>query len=145
MERDMLAQELEETFDAVVLCTGSTVPRDLPIAGRDLKGVHFAMDFLSHQNKVISGELPMLEAEFNVAGQEVVVIGGARYRCRLCGYFQSPGSQKHHPNRITEQATCRQALGQPLARMANDPEHFHFTQRRGRTPMVSAYQAIHWQ
>ena len=47
-------QQLHDDFDAVVLCTGSTMPRDLPIPGRNLKGVHFAMDFLTQQNRRVS-------------------------------------------------------------------------------------------
>ncbi|GAB5525606.1 MAG: glutamate synthase subunit beta [Roseivirga sp.] len=74
--KDITADRLEELYDAVVLCTGSTVPRDLPIEGRALKGVHYAMEFLTHQNKVISKELSMLSDELNVKGKNVVVIGG---------------------------------------------------------------------
>src|SRR6478752_6670308 len=48
-------QQLREDFDAIVLSGGSTIPRDLPIPGRNLKGVHFAMDFLSQQNKRVAG------------------------------------------------------------------------------------------
>lgn len=73
---DISAGELDEQFDAVVLCTGATVPRDLPIPGRALKGVHFAMDFLTHQNKVLGGEIAQRSNEFTVTGQNVVVIGG---------------------------------------------------------------------
>lgn len=74
--KDVTAEELEAQYDAVVLCTGSTVPRDLPIEGRELKGVHYAMEFLTHQNKVISREVKALAPELNVNGKDVVVIGG---------------------------------------------------------------------
>lgn len=70
------AMELESQYDAVVLCTGSTVPRDLPIEGRELKGVHFAMKFLTHQNQVISQELESLSDHLNVKGKQVIVLGG---------------------------------------------------------------------
>lgn len=61
-------------FDAVVLAVGSTIGRDMPILGRDLKGIHFAMDFLPLQNKTCAGdfEKPKISAE----GKNVVVIGG---------------------------------------------------------------------
>src|SRR6478609_1413230 len=49
-------QQLREDFDAIVLSGGSTIPRDLPIPGRNLKGVHFAMDFLTQQNRRVSGK-----------------------------------------------------------------------------------------
>jgi glutamate synthase (NADPH/NADH) small chain len=65
---------LKEDFDAVVICTGSTVPRDLPIPNRDLSGIHFAMDFLTRQNKEISG-YPVSQ-KISAKGKNVVVIGG---------------------------------------------------------------------
>ena len=73
---DITARELNELYDAVVLCTGATIPRDLPIAGRNLQGVHFAMEFLTHQNKLVSGELTEENPELNVKDKHVVVIGG---------------------------------------------------------------------
>ena len=65
--------ELLSRYDAVVLCPGSEVPRDLKIAGRDLKGVHFALEFLIAQNLEIQGRG---ENPIDVAGKKVVVIGG---------------------------------------------------------------------
>lgn len=68
-------QQLHEDFDAIVICTGSTVPRDLPIPGRNLKGVHFAMDFLTQQNRRVSDK--HIDGEQLWATQKnVVVIGG---------------------------------------------------------------------
>src|SRR5215510_13982001 len=53
---DLSAAELRRGFDAVLLCLGSEQPRDLPIPGRDLRGIHFAMDFLTQQNKRNAGD-----------------------------------------------------------------------------------------
>lgn len=72
---DISAKELLDTFDAVVLAGGSTIPRDLPIPGHELKGVHFAMDFLSQQNREVSG-LPEKEERILAKDKHVVVIGG---------------------------------------------------------------------
>jgi len=73
---DEAAARLVERHDAVVLAGGSEAPRDLPIAGRDLRGVHFAMDFLPQQNRRI-GEEPQPGIEPIMAtGRHVVVIGG---------------------------------------------------------------------
>jgi glutamate synthase (NADPH/NADH) small chain len=69
------AQHLQEEFDAVVICGGASAPRDLPIPGRDLKGVHFAMDFLSQQNKRVAGDR-IFSGDILASGQNVVVIGG---------------------------------------------------------------------
>lgn len=68
------ASELAK-YDAVVLAGGSTVPRDLPIPGRELKGVHFAMEFLKQQNKRV-GNSPISEADILATGKHVLVIGG---------------------------------------------------------------------
>src|SRR5215472_11345644 len=54
---DLSVSELRKGFDAVVLCIGSEVPRDLEVPGRELAGVHFAMDFLSQQNRRVAGEV----------------------------------------------------------------------------------------
>ena len=68
-------QQLREEFDAIVLSGGSTIPRDLPIPGRNFKGVHFAMDFLTQQNRRVSGKKVEMEDIF-ATGKHVVVIGG---------------------------------------------------------------------
>lgn len=73
---DISASELMETYDAIVLCGGATIPRDLPIPGRDLKGVHFAMDFLTRQNRKVSGLWQEEMGEISAKGKNVVVIGG---------------------------------------------------------------------
>jgi len=73
---DKKAEELAEEHDAVILSGGSEAPRDLPIEGRDLNGIHFAMDFLPQQNRRVSGE-PLQNIEPILAGgKHVVVIGG---------------------------------------------------------------------
>ncbi|CAA7616982.1 Glutamate synthase (NADPH) small chain [Candidatus Terasakiella magnetica] len=67
--------ELLSGFDAVLLTGGSEKPRDLPVPGRDLAGVHFAMDFLTQQNRRVSGEAVGV-ADILATGKKVVVIGG---------------------------------------------------------------------
>ncbi|HEX8350629.1 MAG TPA: glutamate synthase subunit beta, partial [Hymenobacter sp.] len=73
--KDISAATLLRDFDAVVLAGGSTIPRDLGIPGRELKGVHFAMDFLKQQNKRV-GEREFPQEPILATGQDVVVIGG---------------------------------------------------------------------
>jgi len=68
--------DLLRQFSAVVLTGGSTIPRDLPAQGRDLKGIHFAMDFLKQQNKRVSRLLDKNEEPIMATGKHVVVIGG---------------------------------------------------------------------
>src|SRR6202000_3494368 len=69
------ADELVRSNDGVILAGGSTIPRNLPIPGRELKGVHFAMDFLKQQNKRVSG-IGFDAEDILATGKDVVVIGG---------------------------------------------------------------------
>ncbi len=68
------AGHLQKEFDAVLLAGGAELPRDLPVQGRELQGVHFAMDFLPQQNKVDAGD--KFTEQIITAGKHVVVIGG---------------------------------------------------------------------
>ncbi|HEY1594446.1 MAG TPA: glutamate synthase subunit beta, partial [Thermoleophilaceae bacterium] len=72
---DIDARELREQFDAIVIATGSTVPRDLPVPGRELDGVHFAMDYLEQRNRFVAGD-GAPPAPISAAGKHVVIIGG---------------------------------------------------------------------
>ena len=73
---DLSMADIEKNYDAIILSGGSEKPRDLPIEGRDLSGIHFAMDFLPLQNKVISYEISENEKSITANGKHVVVIGG---------------------------------------------------------------------
>jgi glutamate synthase (NADPH/NADH) small chain len=73
---DVPADKLLKDYDAVVLTGGAEAPRDLPVPGRELKGIHFAMDFLPQQNRRVSGEKADDGAPILAAGKHVVVIGG---------------------------------------------------------------------
>ncbi|MEY2659750.1 MAG: glutamate synthase, small subunit domain protein [Pseudomonadota bacterium] len=68
------AEQLQKEFDAVLLAGGSEQSRDLPVPGRDLSGVHFAMEFLPQQNKVNAGDT--LKGQLRADGKHVIVIGG---------------------------------------------------------------------
>ena len=72
----MTGDELRANFDAVVLAIGSRKPRDLPVPGRELDGVHFAMDFLTQQNRRVAGDVVPAEGAILATGKNVVVIGG---------------------------------------------------------------------
>ena len=73
---DLSMADIEKNYDAIILSGGSEKPRDLPIEGRDFSGIHFAMDFLPLQNKVISYEISENEKSITANGKHVVVIGG---------------------------------------------------------------------
>jgi glutamate synthase (NADPH) small chain len=68
------ADEVLNAYDAVVLAGGAEQPRDLPVTGRELDGVHFAMDFLGPNNKVVAGDV--ISDQIKATGKHVVVIGG---------------------------------------------------------------------
>ncbi|ADJ28429.1 glutamate synthase subunit beta [Nitrosococcus watsonii] len=70
------ARSLLEKFDAMVLTGGSEDPRDLPIPGRDLEGIHFAMDFLTQQNRRLAGNPPPPHEAISAKDKHVIVIGG---------------------------------------------------------------------
>ncbi|MBE7501923.1 MAG: glutamate synthase subunit beta [Verrucomicrobiales bacterium] len=82
--RNYPARRLLSEFDAVILCTGATQPRDLPVEGRPLTGVHFAMDFLTANTR------SLLDAQqngrfINAAGKDVVILGGGDTGTDCCG------------------------------------------------------------
>ena len=72
--RDIPWDELRTRYDAVVVATGAPVPRDLPIPGRDLAGVHFAMEYLVQQNRAGAGD--DVPVQITAEGKHVVVLGG---------------------------------------------------------------------
>lgn len=74
--KDISAEAIEADYDAITICTGSTVARDLPIPGRDLNGIHLAMKFLKNSNKVVSGEEYEIDPIMLAKDKNVIVIGG---------------------------------------------------------------------
>jgi glutamate synthase (NADPH/NADH) small chain len=67
-------EDLKKDFDVILLTGGAEQPRDLPVPGRDLKGIHFAMEFLPQQNKVVAGD--HLDSQILATGKNVIIIGG---------------------------------------------------------------------
>jgi glutamate synthase (NADPH/NADH) small chain len=76
ISKDITGKELLEQFDAICIAIGATHPRDLEADGRDLEGIHFAMEFLPLQNKVNSGQITKSANTINAEGKKVIVIGG---------------------------------------------------------------------
>ncbi|MGB3464963.1 MAG: glutamate synthase subunit beta [Cyclobacteriaceae bacterium] len=74
--KDISAVELRNNFDAILLCTGAIVPRDLYIPGRNSDGIHFAMEYLTQSNKRVVGDPIDHIGSINAEGKHVVVIGG---------------------------------------------------------------------
>ncbi len=74
--RDISVNQLRQEYDALVLCGGAEKPRDLVVEGRDLKGVHFAMDYLTQQNRVNRGIAIPADQRILATGKRVIVLGG---------------------------------------------------------------------
>ncbi len=96
---DIPATQLQEDFDAIVLCGGATKPRDLPAEGRDLKGIHFAMEFLHANTKSLLDSAHADGAYISAADKNVIVIGGGdtgtdcvgtslRHKCKTLTQFE---------------------------------------------------------
>lgn len=110
--RDYSAKQLLKDFDAVVLCGGATRPRDLPIDGRDLKGIHFAMEFLQSNTKSLLDSGHADGNYISANGKDVIVIGGGdtgtdcvatslRHGCRSLVQFEilpEPGQERSLDN-----------------------------------------------
>ena len=88
-------EELTKHYDAVILAGGAEHPRDLPVPGRELKGVMFAMDFLPQQNKVVAGD--KLDNQILATAKHVVVIGGGDTGSDCVGT-----SNRHHAESVTQ-------------------------------------------
>ena len=71
---DITWEDLRSRYDAVLVATGATKPRDLPVAGRELDGVHYAMDYLVQGNKVVAGDA--VADQIHAEGKHVIVLGG---------------------------------------------------------------------
>jgi glutamate synthase (NADPH/NADH) small chain len=94
---DLSARYLHRTFDAVCLAMGAGQPRDLLVPGRGLEGIHFAMDFLSQQNRIVSGELDAAREEWIHARDKVVaVIGGGDTGSDCVGTANRQGAREVH-------------------------------------------------
>ncbi|MDX1666356.1 MAG: glutamate synthase subunit beta, partial [Saprospiraceae bacterium] len=87
------AQHLLREFDSLLLCGGSTVPRDLDIPGRQLEGVHFAMDFLGQANRRIAGDKISEDEVITASGKRVVVIGGGDTGADCVGTSNRQGAE----------------------------------------------------
>ena len=88
--------ELRREFDAIVLAGGSTIPRDLPIPGRSFDGVHFAMDFLTQQNRRNEGDAVPDAGAISAAGKRVVIIGGGDTGADCLGTSHRQGAKSVH-------------------------------------------------
>ena len=91
--KDVSAKELVDKYEAVVLCGGAEQPRDIPVPGRELKGVYFAMDFLTQQNRINAGQTINAANRIEAKGKNVVVLGGGDTGSDCIGTSNRQGAQ----------------------------------------------------
>lgn len=110
---DIALDFLRRKHDGVLLACGAREPRDLPVPGRELKGIHFALDFLIRQNQVGGGERDEVGAEWSAQGRDVVVIGGGDTGSDCVGT-----SVRHGAKSVTQIEILPQP---PVSRLATNP------------------------
>ena len=88
--------QIIDNFDAVSVCIGSEVPRNLEVKGRNLKGIHFAMDFLSQQNDMVAGKTISKDILISAKGKKVLVIGGGDTGSDCVGTSNRQGATSVH-------------------------------------------------
>ena len=89
-------EELKKNFDAILLAGGACAPRDLPVPGRELKGVHFAMEYLTQSNRRCEGDTVPAEQEISATGKQVVIIGGGDTGADCLGTANRQGAKSVH-------------------------------------------------
>ena len=90
---DLSADQLLNDFDAICLACGSTQPRDLPVPGRELHGVHFAMEYLTQQNRLNAGQQVAPESRLTAEGKRVVILGGGDTGADCLGTAHRQGAE----------------------------------------------------
>jgi glutamate synthase (NADPH/NADH) small chain len=105
-------EQLRRDFDAIVLSGGATKQRDLPVPGRELRGIHFAMDFLPQQNKVVAGD--RVTGQILATGKRVVILGGGDTGSDCLGTSNRHGATSVHQFELLPQPpTDRPQLSWP--------------------------------
>jgi len=153
--RDISGEELRRHYDAVCLAMGAEQPRDLPVPGRELKGIHLAMEYLIQQNKRNAGDV-LTEEPITAKGKRVVVIGGGDTGSDCVGTAHRQGRLEIHQFEILPEPppTRAQATPWPLWPMQLRTSHAHeegcdrrwsvsttkFTGRNGHVTTLHAQQ-----
>ena len=106
-------KELLDTFDAVILCCGSEKPRELPVPGRELNGVHFAMDFLPQQNKRNEGDSIPENIAITAKDKNVLIIGGGDTGSDCLGTSLRQGAKKVYQFELLDQPPEDRASNNP--------------------------------
>ncbi len=140
---DVSANEINESFDAVVICVGSTRPRDLKIPGRTLKGIHFAMDYLADSTASL---LNRSDPTINANGMNVVVIGGGDTGTDCCGTAVRQGCKSLVNLEIVPRPPSQRATDNPWPQwpliFRTDYGHAEASAIFGRDPRQFAQETV---
>jgi glutamate synthase (NADPH/NADH) small chain len=116
---DLPVADLRRAFDAIVLCGGATAPRDLKIPGRELTGVHFAVDFLTQQNRRCEGDDVSSEPLLTAEGKRVVIIGGGDTGADCLGTVHRQGARSVHQFELLSRPPDQRADDNPWPQWPN--------------------------
>lgn len=114
---DITWDDLRSRYDAVIVATGATKPRDIKIPGRELAGVHFAMDYLVQANRVVAGEL--VAEQISADGKHVVILGGGDTGADCLGTATRQGALSVTTLAIGKQPPVERTPNQPWPTMPN--------------------------
>ena len=116
---DVSVEELRATFDAIVLAGGSTRPRDLPVPGRELKGIHFAMEYLTVQNRRNEGD-DIADKDFiSARDKHVIIIGGGDTGADCLGTAHRQGAESVHQLELLPRPPETRSAGNPWPQWPN--------------------------
>ena len=110
---DLSAEQLLSDFDAVCLACGSTIPRDLEVPGRELDGVHFAMEYLTQQNKLNAGEQLNGEPRITAEGKRVVILGGGDTGADCLGTAHRQGAELVNQYELLAEPPLQRVVSNP--------------------------------
>ena len=110
---DYPVEEMLNTFDAVCLCGGATQARDLDIPGRDLDGVHLAMEYLCQQNRIVSGDGIGAARHITAKGKRVIILGGGDTGADCLGTAHRQGAKTVHQFELLPQPPDTRASSNP--------------------------------
>jgi len=116
---DIGMSDLQKTFDAIVLAAGAGAPRDLPIPGRNLKGVHFAMEYLELQNRRCEGDAIPEGSFISARDKRVVIIGGGDTGADCLGTAHRQGARSVHQFELLPQPPESRAADNPWPQWPN--------------------------
>jgi glutamate synthase (NADPH) small chain len=116
---DVPVAEVRRDFDAIVLAGGACWPRDLPVPGRELRGIHFAMDYLTLQNRRCEGDRVPDEEFISAAGKRVVIIGGGDTGADCLGTVHRQGAHSVHQFELLPRPPDQRAPANPWPEWPN--------------------------